>query len=674
MSKKDRTQKKREQTERIRSYARDISRFVAITELMWRDSLGKSLTDCFIQLSQGYADHATPQALQKFGVETEDEHFVRKFYGERPVGDDRHTLEVNFAHYCEAICSKYQITSLVFPNDETIEEIKADTLTSVLCPTKSSIVEEIEEGIKLDTLISLLHRDDRLPIEDHVKEELLSLLPDSNEPMSIDEKIKLDTLASLLDSDDGIPVEEHIRRALQRLLHLDPDDKLPFKEQIKNSLKPVRLRELDAAGFDYLQRRFLAEFRKQMARCWRPYTGYVTLKSSKNWTPEKTLELIFKGERAYCEELKEQPPPPGEVPTLQITVDMSKVTDWDWERLEWEFKECVKKALASLPTQRVTDNQRALEALTSTCNWETSTCTENELPTLTLTLDCSQVNQRYLERLSKKFKGILRESLASLSEEGNDTQMELDFVRRPFRWDDFKRDLRRYDWHEDHGFSCQYIALLEQYVYQRAEREGYKPLEPFDLPVEHFAFLEQRERDEAMREECELRKPYALSVDHPASLPSLKRRSIQGGNSVERGVKRIRDVLSWQPMQGSPQQPETTISDKELYACPYHPLPKECPDNCEYYKRWKEEFDRKYPDKSSVEKPLLLSRSQGDDADDADDSLLIDLLNYYAGNIADSAEEEASAREVVLKRLASSGSQKVLKDLNLNELYGRGVE
>jgi hypothetical protein len=190
---------------------------VAITELMWRDPLGKALAKCLSQLYQGYAEWLTPQALEKFGIGQRNYPFIQQIYGSRPVGNDRDHLEAERVRYQEALCSKYRITSLLLPDEASIEEIKVDILLAL--------------------------------------------------------------------------IDEH-------------DIASP--------------KMLDTTDFATFRGQFVAGFSAWVARCWRPRTGYATLKHTKNWIPAGTQKIIMQANKAYYTTLEEQPPPPGEAPTLTI--------------------------------------------------------------------------------------------------------------------------------------------------------------------------------------------------------------------------------------------------------------------------------------------------------------------------------------------------------------------
>jgi hypothetical protein len=320
------------------------------------------------------------------------------------------------------------------------------------------------------------------------------------------------------------------------------------------------LRALDSTMIAALQEQFSLAFEAQASTCWINRGGFRTLKHKLNWVPAGSMELVIDTHRIYCVTLEEQPPPPDELPMLTATVDLSKVTSNDLERLAWEFKSVVTKALKSRPTNRVSDPQNAADqALSYDLNCTPPIVPTDVSPTLTVTLDCSLVNQRSLRKLEDKFKAILREALVHLPED--------QFEHKLFRWEEFVRDLRRYDWHQKYGFSFRYIAFLERNARNIARREGKEVEEPLDPP----------------------------SCLTPKKVGS----PIPEEDSVERGMKKIYLAIYRHPYPVSRRKSDTALSDMAKYNCPHHEQ-NDCPETCSYLMRRMREIAPTLPTDDTV--------------------------------------------------------------------------
>jgi hypothetical protein len=93
-----------------------------------------------------------------------------------------------------------------------------------------------------------------------------------------------------------------------------------------------------------------------------------------------------------------------------------------------------------------------------------------ESPTLTITMDLSKVILVGVSELTEKFTSIVNDALQKLPKEWNLFPEELQFLRTK-SWEDFERDLHRFDLHMKHGLEFRQIAYLEE-----AERRGQHPL------------------------------------------------------------------------------------------------------------------------------------------------------------------------------------------------------
>jgi len=302
---------------------------------------------------------------------------------------------------------------------------------------------------------------------------------------------------------------------------------------------------LDAKQIAGLQEQFAQAFGMEAAHCWSPREGWKTLGYTRNWIPANTPKLIIEPDRAYLVLLAEQAPPLGEPPTLTITLDLSQVTTNDLERLTWEFKAIVKQALQSLPTSPVSDPQAVETALSYTVHGQQSTQSPTTRPTLTVVLDCSRVNQRYLQRLEQKFKALLHEARAHVPEER--------FEHKLFRWEEFIRDVRRYDWHMHEGMSFRDIAFQERLIEENARQHGETLEEPWALPT-----------------------PFISRQD---TIP------IREEDGVEQGIKKIYQAIHRQPYPTAGIEPDTEALGKFQYRCRYHPL-NDCPEDCAYASQW----------------------------------------------------------------------------------------
>jgi hypothetical protein len=329
-------------------------------------------------------------------------------------------------------------------------------------------------------------------------------------------------------------------------------------DTIEDGISPSTLDAKQIAG---LQEQFAQAFGMQAAHCWGPRTGWKTLQYTRNWTPAGTKTLIIEPDKAYLSILPEQAPPPGEAPTLTITIALSQVTGNDLERLTWEFKEVVKKALQSLPTNRITDPDAVETALLHTVHGIVPTQPSTARPTLTVVLDCSKVNQRYLQRLEEKFKTILRAACDQVAEEGLEHKL--------FRWKEFIRDVRRYDWHMQEGLSFRVIAFQELTIYENAHQRGQTLEEPLALPTPLIT-----------RDDLAL-----MPWEYDSSKKKAKyKESMPGEASVTQGIKNIYQAIHRQPYPTVGIEPDKATLDSSKYRCPYHP--PECPPDCSYAPRW----------------------------------------------------------------------------------------
>jgi hypothetical protein len=159
-----------------------------------------------------------------------------------------------------------------------------------------------------------------------------------------------------------------------------------------------------------------------------------------------------------------------------------------------------------------------------------------ESPTLTITIDLSKVHLVGVTELAEKFKASVTEALHKLPPEWHPFPKDLDFLRT-ISWEDFERDLKRFDLHMKHGLEFRQIAYLEE-----AERQG-----------QHLL---------------------------PSSLQHIRiGTSIPGEDGAEKSVKRVYTAIHRKPYRARRKRIDTPAQGLGEYCCSTHPL-GDCPESC----------------------------------------------------------------------------------------------
>jgi len=228
----------------------------------------------------------------------------------------------------------------------------------------------------------------------------------------------------------------------------------------------------------------------------------------------------------------------------------------DYHALSAEEQETwIRHALAQRVKERIV-NIRGYAAFRMTRNWvapgeqhiarhadgtvfcETSTGRPpppGEPPTVSLTIDLTKVHLVGVTELAKKFTASVNEALQKLPTEWDTFPEELTFLRT-ISWEDFERDLRRFNLHTQHGLTFRQIAFLED-----RERDGY-PLP--SSPQRHI-----------------IGKP------------------IPGEDGVEKSVKKIMQAMDRKPYRARRKRIDTPAQGLGQYSCSIHPL-GDCPADC----------------------------------------------------------------------------------------------
>jgi hypothetical protein len=173
-----------------------------------------------------------------------------------------------------------------------------------------------------------------------------------------------------------------------------------------------------------------------------------------------------------------------------------------------------------------------------------------ESPTLTLTIDLPKVHLVGVTALAKKVTLSVKQALAQLPTEWHTFSQALGFLRT-ITWEDFERDIQRFDLRKNHHLSRRQIAWLEA-----AARRGHP------LPS----------------------SPQRLTIG----------KSIPGEDSVEKAVNRIAIATGLPTSEAHSDHRDPPAHDFEEYACPIHPL-RNCPLTCPTSVAYMERFDAGAP-------------------------------------------------------------------------------
>jgi hypothetical protein len=198
-------------------------------------------------------------------------------------------------------------------------------------------------------------------------------------------------------------------------------------------------------------------------------------------------------------------------------------------------------------------------------------------------MDLSKVFLVGVSELTEKFTSIVNDALQNLPKEWNPFPEELQFLRT-ISWEDFERDLHRFDLYMKQGLNFRQIACLEE-----AERRGRHLL--------------------------------------PSSLQGKKiGMSIPGEDGIEKSVKKIIKAIDRTPKtseqksyQARRRHIDTPAQGQEHFFCPAHP--RGCPTlDCPHLKEWMERVNATLPtDSTGRGKEILAFDKLPEEADSAED-------------------------------------------------------
>jgi hypothetical protein len=327
----------------------------------------------------------------------------------------------------------------------------------------------------------------------------------------------------------------------------------------------------DTKTIQSLQGPFKTGFHAWLQHAWGPGTGWATMQYAANWLPKGILPWLPTGippllKHAECfrhavplEQLLQAKQPP----ILTMVVMLSKVvTKIDKTRLAEQIKAIIKRMLQSLPSPRVKDPQKARQALTWTSSWNPSAIRTDQPPRLTLTLDCSQVNQHYLKALTDLAMDAVEGTLADMPQELREQWQEPAWMKDTLQWEKFAEALRRYKWWiQEKDYRS--IARREYCASIKATEEG----KDVDTVMELFA------------PDRSLRIPQSVEVSRFWEY------------RITRGVQKIQRILDRSLAPGADQGSAAAQLEFLRYDCPYDPS-HNCAPTCPYLKAWQQEVER----------------------------------------------------------------------------------